>query len=615
MAIRDRSGMTRSNSEHATGTAPRPHPTDPLSAPGYTKRFDKFTDLVAGVTGVEVCRLALAGPEGRWLRCGHGVEQGGITPQETELFERTIVAGAHEVLDRAMDSDVEVDERAREAAMRFYSGVRLCGHQGQPLGVLYLMDPLPRELGDSERQRLRDFADLLESELSVTQQLSETRSELRRTHLLDAVTQLPGPLLVDDKADAWIRDLGASERVVAVQVHLRNLGAINGAYGPEVGDELLRLVARRAHAAATGVVIVGRLSGARLAVLLRLEGDNTEDNTELTAPVEALIAAMAEPTDIAADTVSPQLAAGVAVAPTDAQDGAHLIECARRALPDSDDASATSAIRFWRGEADVGRAPQARIPFRLHQAAERRALGVAFQPIRELGDQRLIAMEALVRWDDNALGRVVPQSFIPHVEEDPRLSRALTHNVLEVACKQALALGSGGPDVSVNIPAIELFQPVFADFVLAVIDGTGLPRTRVILELTEHGVINDLQGVATTLNWLRERGIRVALDDFGTGYSSLNYLRHLPVDLLKIDRSLVAELDIDPAAEEVASGIVTIAHSLGLQVIAEGVETPGELDRVRALGCDAAQGFFVGPPLDAVDTAAWSVQSQPRPSR
>jgi predicted signal transduction protein with EAL and GGDEF domain len=605
MATRERRGVISSDQQLQSRPL-QAHALDLFTASSPTNRFDRFTGLIADVMGVEVCLLALVTRERQWIRFGNGLDR--VTPErDTPLFEKTLSAGFFEVPDRRDSSDEGQEPAGDDSGLRFYAGTRLRGPHGRPMGVLGVMGGSPRQLSASERQRLADFADLVERELTVTQQLSEARSELQRTHLLDAVTQLPGPLLVDDKADAWIRDLRASERVVAVHVHIQNLGAINGAYGPEVGDELLRLVARRAHAAATDPIIVGRLPGARLIVLLRLD----LDLRDLTTPVETLIVAMQESTDIATDTVSPVLAAGVAMAPTDAEDGAHLIECARQALQYEADSEAAPVIRFWDRATEQRDAHQARIPFRLHQAVERRALGIAFQPIRELADYRLVAMEALVRWEDNALGRVVPHSFIPHVEEDPRLSRALTHNVLEAACEQAMALGSGGPDVSVNIPAIELFKSDFAHFVLGVIDGTELPRERLILEITEHSVIGDPQSVAGTLNWLRDRGIRVALDDFGAGYSSLGYLRHLPVDIIKLDRSLVAELDIDAAAEEVATGIISIAHSLGLTVIAEGIETPGELEQVRALGCDQAQGFFVGPPLDAVDTAVWSVHSLP----
>lgn len=579
--------------------------TDIAVAPP-AERFERYTRLAADVLNVEACLVGLIDSNRGWARWGSG-------PHELAQLDLDALFDAVQSTGVSQIPDLEARSRFASHGVvinpphyRLFAGIKLHGPRSRPVGVLIILGREPAELTASARRRLTDIAAMLEGELALTHELSETRRELERTHLLDSVTQLPGPTLLYDQVDAAIRDLDQDALLVAVHLEVANLDSINRAYGPAVGDELLRLLAHRAREATEDSPIVGRLPGARLVVVLRA------DFADVSASVHRVVEAMAQPTDIATDTVSPVLTAGVAAAPQDAGDGAALIECARRALRDTDDGELGPGVRFYDTGTRNHPAQQARIPFRLHEAVERRAFGLAFQPIRELADHRLVGIEALVRWDDEALGKVVPQRFIPHVEEDPALSRSVTQLILEGACEQAVALGSDGPDLSVNIPALEFSQPDFVPFVLSAVDSMGMPRNRVILELTEHSLLSDPRGVAATIKELGERGIRVALDDFGAGYSSLNYLRHLPLDSLKLDRSLVAELDVDLAAAEVASGLVSIGHSLGLLVVAEGIETPGELDLVRALGCDRGQGYLIGPPSNAAEAAAWYVHSSPR---
>jgi EAL domain-containing protein (putative c-di-GMP-specific phosphodiesterase class I)/GGDEF domain-containing protein len=557
------------------------------------ERFDRHTRLVADVMGASVCFISFVDRYREWVKSAVGTAWREVGRDVAAGEAVLATASVFEIADLAADERLAANPLVRESpGRRFYAGVRLRGPHGTPVGTLSILGDEPRRLTEPERERLAAFAGLVESELAVDLEFGDAAGGIDATLFQDPLTRLPGPLLPEDYAADWIAELAPSESLVAVHVHIRNLEAINNAYGRAVGDELVRLVARRAHEAAPASAIVARLSGARLVVLIRLEGGREDAE----CPVTDVVRAMGQPTDIAPDVISPDLDVGVAVAPGDVTQGDALIEKARCALGNVDNADRDALFRFYTPETEAASEHLERIPFRLSNAVEEGAIAIRFQPIHDLKRDTIVALEALVRWDDSALGELQPGTFIPHVEADPRLARILTRHVLEAACDQIVAMGRNAPAISVNVAATDLYQPDFEAFVLGVIDDANVPRDQIILELTEQSLIADADRAVRTLRGLRDAGIRCALDDFGTGYSSLSYLRRLPVQLLKLDRSFVTDSGADSTGDGVTAGIVTIGRSLGLQVIAEGIETNTDLIRAKALGCDFGQGYLLGRP-------------------
>lgn len=235
----------------------------------------------------------------------------------------------------------------------------------------------------------------------------------------------------------------------------------------------------------------------------------------------------------------------------------------------------------------------------LRTACERSELRLEYQPIVSAIDGRIIGVEALVRWSHPTRGLVPPGTLIPLAEQSGCIDE-IGRWVLDQACRdQRRWRGTEELKVSVNVSAHQLMSHDFAATVEDVLRATGTPPEVVTLEVTESVFLQDSERALVVLNDLKRLGLTLALDDFGTGYSSLSYLRRFPVDVVKIDRTFVAELGGDQASLAIVSAVVDLAHALGLTVVAEGVETPGQHREVAALGCDACQGYHFARPMPA----------------
>ena len=237
----------------------------------------------------------------------------------------------------------------------------------------------------------------------------------------------------------------------------------------------------------------------------------------------------------------------------------------------------------------------------LHQALSRNELVLHYQPLVRVSDNRTVAAEALLRWQHPELGLVPPMQFIPLAEETG-LILPIGEWVLRGACRQHLLwIEAGLPPIQmmVNISVRQFRDKNFADMVSQVLTDTGMPPQRLTLEITESILMDGTDHSLRLLEYLQGMGVRIAIDDFGTGYSSLGYLKNFPIDELKMDRLFIGDIDCNPRDAAIAAAIVTLAHSLGMQVVAEGVETAAQLGILRANGCDLAQGFHFSPAVSA----------------
>jgi EAL domain-containing protein (putative c-di-GMP-specific phosphodiesterase class I) len=230
-------------------------------------------------------------------------------------------------------------------------------------------------------------------------------------------------------------------------------------------------------------------------------------------------------------------------------------------------------------------------------------LTLVYQPIFDADTGRQSAFEALLQWAHPILGSISPGKFVPVAEESGLIFR-LGAWVLKQACRKCSLWqehGLAGVRVAANVSALEFARPEFAGNVLRVLDETGLPGSLLDLEVTETTLMRDRDESITKMSLLRARGIRISIDDFGTGYSSLGYLPRLPVDTLKIDRSFVTDLGVNSTAQSLVAGMISLAHSIGKQVVVEGVETNEQLEILRSIGCDEIQGFLLGRPAALPD--------------
>jgi EAL domain-containing protein (putative c-di-GMP-specific phosphodiesterase class I) len=234
----------------------------------------------------------------------------------------------------------------------------------------------------------------------------------------------------------------------------------------------------------------------------------------------------------------------------------------------------------------------------LRRALDRNQISLEYQPIFSLSGGRQTAFEALARWDHPELGRISPSKFIP-VAEETGLIIPVGDWVLREACRRCRSWQSAGyadVRVAVNASALDFARPEFVGNVRAILKETGLPPSLLELELTETMLMRDMETAIRRMSELRACGVRISIDDFGTGYSSLGYLPRLPIDALKVDRSFVSGLGVNPSALSLIAGMISLAHSIGKRVVVEGVETQAQLDILRSIGCDEIQGFLLGAP-------------------
>ena len=244
----------------------------------------------------------------------------------------------------------------------------------------------------------------------------------------------------------------------------------------------------------------------------------------------------------------------------------------------------------------------------LAAAMGRGELFLLFQPYFDLGDGSLVGFEALMRWAHPERGLISPVEFIALAEETG-LINTIGEWALRESCREARRWPAHGhpgegPTVNVNISALQIQEPGFVAFVSEVLDTTGLDPSRLVLEITESVLVGRIDQTVLAMQDLRASGVRIAMDDFGTGYSSLSYLQDLPIDMLKIDKTFIDHLGVERDESSLAKVIVQIGRTLGLQVVAEGVERQEQVESLQVLGCDLVQGFHLGMPLSAHDAAA-----------
>jgi diguanylate cyclase (GGDEF)-like protein len=422
--------------------------------------------------------------------------------------------------------------------------------------------------------------------------------ELTHQAYHDGLTGVANRALFRDRLDQTIA-IAARVRssFAVVMLDLDGFKAVNDSLGHDTGDELLTAVARRLEETLRPGDTIARLGGDEFALLL--EGACEQEAIEVAT---RLLARVSEPVDVESRQLSVGASAGIAVHP---RDGGEADELVRRA-----DIAMYAAKEAGRGRVEVFREELARelgeslgLEHELRLGLKRGEFSVHYQPEIELATGEIAGVEALLRWTSPTRGPVPPSHFIP-VAEATGLILPLGELVLREACRQTADWERrgllGGRFVTwVNVSARQLAGSGVTAVVRDALAAAGLDPGRLGLEVTETAIV--AKGVAseharTELQRLHDWGIRLAVDDFGTGFSSLGQLRHFPVDVIKVDRSFVQGVGVDPKDAAITANVVSLAHALGLLAVAEGIETGEQLRSLRALGCDLAQGFMFARP-------------------
>ncbi|HLA15297.1 MAG TPA: diguanylate cyclase [Candidatus Limnocylindrales bacterium] len=422
---------------------------------------------------------------------------------------------------------------------------------------------------------------------------------LTREALYDRVTGLPNRRLLTDRLAEALESDPAAGSVGFILLDVDRFKMINETMGHSSGDALLEATGRRLFAAVRPGDIVARFGGDEFAILLA----DVADVAAVRTVAERIDDAMRSPFRVGGREVFVSVSMGVAVGRPREAEADGLMRDAEVALQRAKKEDAAAHIAVFEPSMSVATRDRVELEHDLRLALERGELVLHFQPIVDLATGAPLGAEALVRWEHPRRGLVAPGDFI-RVAEETGLIVPLGRWVIREACRQAVTWeGQGGrgdlPIVSVNLSARQFLGTDLGAEIAAILEETKLPPSRLELEITESVAMDRSELGLGALKAVREMGVRIALDDFGTGYSSLAYLRDLPLDILKIDRAFVAKLGSDSADTSIVSAVVGLARGLGIGVVAEGIETTGQLAVLRGLGCDRGQGFLFSPPVPA----------------
>jgi diguanylate cyclase (GGDEF)-like protein/PAS domain S-box-containing protein len=433
------------------------------------------------------------------------------------------------------------------------------------------------------------------------------QTRLQHQALHDPLTQLPNRTLFFERLGQILDDAAEDARVGVCYLDVDGFKMINDTLGHDMGDYLLLAVARRLHSSVSGPgQLVARMGGDEFVVLV----EQSAGTEELVGIAEAALAAVRAPVQLGAHEITVSASVGVVERAAHTTSAAELMKAADTTLYTAKSAGKNRWALF---DADkhAHEVTKFELSASLPAALDRGEFRVEYQPLVRLDDETVMGVEALVRWDHPTLGLLGPDRFIEMTEETG-LIVPLGQWVLEEACRQAAEWHRRYPEralvTSVNLAVRQVRDPAIVEEVSTILEETGLDPGSLQLELTESAVMGTAGQPLETLHALAALGVRIAIDDFGTGYSNLAYLRSLPVHSLKLAGSFVAGLrppdSPDPVDQEIVAALINLGHALHLTVTAEGVETPQQAARLRALGCDTAQGWHYAQPGTADEVNA-----------
>ncbi|MFC3075776.1 putative bifunctional diguanylate cyclase/phosphodiesterase [Shinella pollutisoli] len=497
-------------------------------------------------------------------------------------------------------SDIQTDplwEGIRECVVPY--GYRACwsapirSYQGKVLGSFALYSCTPGE-PSAECRKLVGMATHIAG-IAIERKQAEDHIQFIAHH--DVLTGLPNRAMLDERVASAIEaadDAGGTMTLAFLD--LDNFKLVNDSLGHHAGDELLRIVAARMQRCLLAADSVVRLGGDEFVVLL---ADAGEGQPPVEARLKAVRDAVAAPVEIEGRSFQVTCSMGVAAYPAHGRNATELMARADAAMYRAKEIG-RDAVQVFCAEMATRAHEKLERQEELRQALAREEFVLHYQPQMDLGTGRIFAAEALVRWLHPERGLLSPGEFIPLAEETGLIG-PIGDWTLRAACRQNRAWQAAGLSpivVSVNVSARQFQEKDWVERVAAALAESGLEACYLELELTESLIMQDVQQAVETMHRLERLGVHLAIDDFGTGYSSLSSLKRFPVGRLKIDRSFVMDLPGDPDDAAIARAIVSLAHTLQLRVIAEGVESREQLEFLREAGCDEIQGYYLSRPVE-----------------
>ena len=427
----------------------------------------------------------------------------------------------------------------------------------------------------------------------ITERLA---AEERIKHLAhyDALTGLPNRVTFYERLETVLSRQRRSETIGVLSLDLDRFKNVNDTLGHPVGDQLLKAAADRMRSCVRSEDLVARLGGDEFAIV---QGSSTQ-SSDLSALATRLIEVVGAPYDLDGHQVIVGTSVGIAVAPTDSNQPDQLMKNADLALYRAK-ANGGGAFRFFEAEMDARMQARHALELDLRKAVVNGEFELFYQPVIDVKTGQINSFEALIRWHHPERGMIAPLEFIP-VAEETGLIVQIGEWVLRRACSEAVRWPKH-ITIAVNLLPAQFKSRNLVPMVINALAASGLPATRLELEITELVLVQENEGAFATLHQLRDLGIKIAMDDFGTGYSSLGYLRSFPFDKIKIDQSFIRDLPGKLESLAIVRAVVGLSSSLGITTIAEGVETKEQLASVTAEGCNEFQGYLISWPKPAAD--------------
>ena len=433
--------------------------------------------------------------------------------------------------------------------------------------------------------------------------IERKRSESKLNYLAryDSLTGIPNRQYLRDQLErATTRALRNRKKMGLLFLDLDRFKMVNDTLGHQLGDDLLRAVVGRLKQSIRAGDLLARLGGDEFAVLV----EDVEGPLELESVARTIVACFAQPFELDHRQVSVTASIGITLFPVDNVDPLALLNNADIAMYQAKERG-RNTFKFFTQSMHEDILRYHRLETDLKNALANGEFHLVYQPQIALGDRRVHAVEALLRWNHPERGTVGPDEFIAVAEESGHIV-PIGMWVLEEACRQLKEWERAGlplPRVAVNVAPVHFHQPDFHRQIKKTLQRYAVDPSLIELELTERSLMEDTDGVRACLAGLKEIGVRLAIDDFGTGYSCLSYLRSFPIDVLKIDRSFVADLDTSSDDQAICGVILSMAQRLSLAAVAEGIETEQQLEFLVRHGCDLGQGYYFSPPVAPDDVA------------
>ena len=458
-----------------------------------------------------------------------------------------------------------------------------------------------------ELSRLRRFLEDLLSQRTAMLQVSEEK--YRTLVHRDSLTGLPNRVLFAELLQHAVRNAERNRSQFALLLlDLDNFTTINESLGHSIGDQLLIEVGRRLASVVPDGYTLARVGGDEFDVLIELNANSPASDFI----AQQMLDVLGQPFSIGGKTIYANASIGIAIHPSDGADAETLQSNANAALHQAK-VQGRGMMRYFSPEMSVRARERLALEADLRQAIERGDLRLHYQPQIDLASGRIAGLEALVRWEHPERGLIPPSDFIPFAEENGMIVQIGAWVVRE-ACRQVRAWTGDGvavPRVAINVSAVELARGRLFDTWSEALAECGVIASGIELELTETAVIADRAHSFETVSKLKSLGLHVSIDDFGTGYSSLGYLQQLAVDKLKVDMSFVADMTVNEGNASIVKAVIALGHSLGLAIVAEGVETMEQAVQLRELQCDIIQGYLVSRPLPGEEMSRFMADFTP----